>query len=219
MSDTENIENNTIETAGLETPENVDDILAAAGVLPAEEKSSLADLQGEWYVLQVFTGFEKKVCATIEQKVNDFNLQDRIFKVLVPEEDVVEIKNSKRFERKKMMFPGYVFVNMKKDDEAWYHIRAVNGVSKGLGAGTPEPLPEKEVVRILNQTGETAVKPKLEIDFEVGENVKVISGPFRGYAGEIKAVLADKGKVQIMISVFGRSTPMELDFNQIEKNV
>jgi transcriptional antiterminator NusG len=205
--------NNIIEEANLETAETAQDAAAA----PAVEEPRAA--KGDWYVLQVFTGFEQKVCSAIEQKISDFNLQDRIFKVLVPEEDVIEVKNGKRYERRKMMFPGYVFVNMEKDDEAWYHLRTVNGVSKFVGAGVPEPLPDKYVLRILNQTGEVTVKPKLEIDFEVGENVKVISGPFRGYAGEIKEVLPEKGAVKVMISIFGRSTSVELDFDQIEKNV
>ena len=183
----------------------------------AAEESPLTKLKGDWYILHVFTGYEKKVCTALEQKIREFHLENKVHKVLVPEEDVVEVKNNKRSEKRRKMFPGYVFVNMDKDDDAWYQIRRINGVSKFVGAGFPEPLPEKDVLRILNQTGEK-VKPKVEIDFEVNESVKVIAGPFRGYVGEIKEILAERGKVKVMISIFGRSTPMELDFNQIEKN-
>jgi transcriptional antiterminator NusG len=193
------------------------DTSALTSPQPAVEPIPLAELQGDWFILHVFTGYEKKVCTAIEQKIKEFNLQDRVHKVLIPEEDVIEVKNNKRKEHRRMMYPGYVFINMEKDDEAWYQIRRINGVSKFVGAGFPEPVPEKDMQRILNQTGED-VQPRTEIDFEVNESVKVISGPFRGYVGEIKEILAERGKVKVMISIFGRSTPMELDFNQIEKN-
>jgi len=212
-----------IEAASIETPEEIQPVNApvdtSALTAPEPEKTEipLVELTGEWFILHVFTGYEKKVCTAIEQKIREFKLQDRVHKVLIPEEDVIEVKNNKRREHRRMMYPGYVFINMEKDDEAWFQIRRINGVSKFVGAGFPEPVPEKDMQRILNQTGED-VKPRTEIDFEINESVKVISGPFRGYVGEIKEILAERGKVKVMISIFGRSTPMELDFNQIEKN-
>jgi len=182
-----------------------------------EQPIDSLNYQGNWYILHVFTGFEKKVVVAIEQVIRDYKLEKVIHKVLIPEEDVIEVKNNKRMEKRRKMFPGYVFINMDQNDDAWYQIRRVNGVAKFVGADFPEPVPEKELMRILRQTGEKV--KKVEIDFEIAESVKVISGPFRGYTGEIKEIHAERGKVKVMISIFGRSTPMELDFGQIEKNI
>lgn len=181
------------------------------------EEESLSNLKGEWYILHVFSGYENKVCVALEHKIQEAGWKNKVYKVLIPEEDVIEVKNNRRVEKRKKMFPGYVFINMDKDDDIWFQIRKIPGVARFVGADFPEPVPEKEVMRILRQTGEKV--KKVEIDFEVNEAVKVISGPFRGYVGEIKEIHAERGKVKVMISIFGRSTPMELDFNQIEKNV
>jgi transcriptional antiterminator NusG len=186
---------------------------AAAEV--AEEQ--LSSLTGNWYILHVFSGYENKVLIALESKIKEAKWQDKVFKVLIPEEDVIEVKNNKRVEKRKKMFPGYVFINMEQNDDIWYQIRKIPGVARFVGADFPEPVPEKEVMRILRQTGEKI--KKVEIDFEINESVKVISGPFRGYVGEIKEIFPERGKVKVMISIFGRSTPMELDFNQIEKNL
>ena len=195
-----------VTTSGMEPMDVADEAIPSA-----------LSFQGNWYILHVFTGFEAKVVKMIEQAIVDNKLQNVIHKVLIPEEDVIEVKNNKRVEKRRKMYPGYVFINMEQSDEAWYHIRRINGVAKFVGADSPEPIPEKELMRILRQTGEKV--KKVEIDFEINESVKVISGPFRGYTGEIKEIHAERGKVKVMISIFGRSTPMELDFGQIEKNV
>ena len=195
-----------VTTTGMEPTDIADEVIPPS-----------LNFQGNWYILHVFTGFEAKVVKMIEQVIVDHKLQNVIHKVLIPEEDVIEVKNNKRVEKRRKMYPGYVFINMEQSDEAWYQIRRVNGVAKFVGADHPEPIPEKELMRILRQTGEKV--KKVEIDFEINESVKVISGPFRGYTGEIKEIHAERGKVKVMISIFGRSTPMELDFGQIEKNV
>lgn len=189
----------------------------AAADLNNEDSESLVDLAGKWYILHVFSGYEMKVKLAIEQKIKELALQKSIYKVLIPEEDVIEVKNNKRVERTKRMYPGYVFLNMEADDKVWAVIRRINGVARFVGSEIPEPLPDNEVTRFLRQTGEKI--KKVEIDFEVDESVKVISGPFRGYTGEIKEINADRGKVKVNILIFGRETPMELDFDQIEKNV
>ncbi len=189
----------------------------AADLSEAEElEENLAELSGNWYILHVFSGYEMKVKVAIEQKVKEEGLAAVVHKVLIPEEDVIEVKNNKRVERTKRMFPGYVFINMEPDDKVWATIRRINGVTRFVGSDMPEPVPENEVMRVLRQTGEKV--KKVEIDFEIDENVKVISGPFRGYTGEIKEINADRGKVKVNILIFGRETPMELDFDQIEKN-
>lgn len=201
------------EEQNIETQNNAESIAATA----QPEEQSLSELSGNWYILHVFSGYEKKVKNAIEQRVKESGLQQVIHKVLIPEEDVIEVKNNKRVEKTKKMFPGYVFVNMELDNRAWDLIRKINGVARFVGSDMPEPIPENEVLRVLRQTGEKV--KKVEIDFEIDEVVKVISGPFRGYVGEIKEINPEKGKVKVMILIFGRETPLELDFDQIEKNV
>lgn len=215
----DNIEEKDIDNAGQVAEDNVADVDSTEDSETEPEnkgESSLLDLPGEWYILHVFTGYEEKVKIAIEMKIQELGLQNKVYKVLIPEEDVIEVKNNRRVERRKKMFPGYVFMNMEQDDDAWYQVRRIHGVAKFVGAEFPEPVPEKDVLRILRQTGENV--KKVEIDFEIGESVKVISGPFRGYVGEINEIHPERGKVKVMISIFGRSTPMELDFDQIEKN-
>lgn len=180
------------------------------------EEESMADLKGDWYILHVYTGYENKVKIQIEQLIKDHKLQDKIYKVLIPEEDTIEIKNNRRIEKRKKVYPGYLFMNMIWDDDVWFLLRRINGVSKFVGGSMPEKVVEKDMLRVVRQTG-GKVK-KIEIDFEVGENVKVISGPFRGYAGSIQEINAEKGKAKVLISIFGRETPMELEFDQLEKN-
>ncbi len=190
----------------------------AAAVEPAAEpkEQSLSTLPGNWYVLHVFSGYENKVKTAIDHRIKELNLGNVVHKVLIPEEEVIEVKNNKRVERTKKMFPGYVFINMEVNDNAWAAIRRINGVARFVGSDMPESVPENEVMRVLRQTGEKV--KKIEIDYEINEVVKVISGPFRGYVGEIKDINPERGKVKVMILIFGRETPMELDFDQIEKN-
>jgi len=182
-----------------------------------EEEESFVDLAGDWYILQVYTGYENKVKTSLDQRIGDMGLQDKIFKVLIPEEDTVEIKNNKRVETRKKMYPGYIFINMKMDDDVWASVKQVTGVARFIGGGSdPEPVVEGEMLRVLKHIG--AKVKKIEIDFEIGENVRVIAGPFRGYTGAIKEINADRGKVKVLMSIFGRETPMELEFDQLEKN-
>jgi len=182
-----------------------------------EEEESFADLKGDWYILQVYTGYENRVKISIEQRIVDLGLQDKVFKVLIPMEDTVEIKNNKRVETRKKMYPGYVFINMILEDDVWYSVRKIPGIARFVGGESrPEPVQEGEMLRVLKQVG--AKVKKIEIDFEIGETVRVVAGPFRGYTGVIKEINADRGKVKVLMSIFGRETPMELEFDQLEKN-
>jgi len=142
----------------------------------------------------------------------------RIFRVLVPAEETVEIKDGKRVEKTRKMFPGYVFIDMILDDETWYVIRGTPGVAKFIGSKIrPTPVMDKEMQRVLKQIG--IKEEKLEIAFERGEAVRIISGPFRGYTGSIDEVNAQKGKLKTLISIFGRDTPVEVNFEQVQKLV
>lgn len=181
-----------------------------------EEVKEETSEKPSWYIIHTYSGHEYKVKERIEQRAESMNMSHKITKVIVPEEESVEIKNNKRVERTNKMFPGYVFVEMILDNETWFLIRKIPGVSKFLGPkSTPLPVTEKEMLRVLQQTG--VKTKKIEVDFEIGELIKVISGPFRGYQGGINEIFPDRGKLKAKISIFGRETPVELDFDQVEK--
>ena len=185
----------------------------------AAEKAKEPEVSEEdrkWFVIQTFSGQEEKVKANIEREVAHMNMGHKIFRVLVPEEETLEIKGSKRIEKVKKMFPGYVFVEMALDDESWYVIRQTPGVARFIGSGMrPQPVVDREMQRVLKQIG--VKEEKLEVLFDINETVRVISGPFRGYTGTVNEVNADKGKLKILISIFGRDTPVEVNFEHAEK--
>ena len=177
------------------------------------------DDRKHWYVILTYSGYENKVKANLERRIHSMNMQDKIFRVLVPMEDEVEFKDGKRKITPKKVFPGYVLVEMDMDDQSWYVVRNTSGVTGFVGspgAGEkPVPLQDKEVKTILKQMGiET---PKLKIDFKKGDRVKVTSGPFFDFTGIVDEIAPEKEKVRALISIFGRETPVELEFYQIEK--
>ncbi len=182
-----------------------------------EEKAEEPQVLGEkrWYVIQALTGQEDRVKQAIDLTIRSKELQNRVFQVLVPTEEIVEIKGGKRIEKVKKMFPGYVFLEMVLDEEVWYLIRETPGVARFIGTKVkPTPVSEKEMQRVLKQLGK---EERLEITFEKGEGVRVISGPFRGYTGTVDEVNAEKGKLKVLINIFGRDTPVEVNFEHAQK--
>jgi transcriptional antiterminator NusG len=173
-------------------------------------------LQKKWYIVQTYAGFENRVKTAIENKIESANLQNKIFRVLVPEEGIIEFRNNTRVERVKRMYPGYIFVEASLDDDIWYLIKRINGVARFIGAkGEALPITEKEIQRVLRQIG---VKEKTyDADYSIGESIRIISGSFRGYTGSVEFVAPEKTKLKVLISIFGRETPMEMDFDQVEK--
>ncbi|MFA4858005.1 MAG: transcription termination/antitermination protein NusG [Candidatus Margulisiibacteriota bacterium] len=183
---------------------------------PAKPVEPVDESERRWFVIQTFSGQEDKVKANIEREVAQMNMGHKIFRVLVPEEETLEIKGTKRIEKVRKMFPGYVFVEMVLDDEAWYTIRQTPGVARFIGSGTkPQPVLDREMQRVLKQIG--VKEEKLEVAFDLGETVRIISGPFRGYTGSVNEVNAGKGKLKILVSIFGRDTPVEVNFEHAEK--
>jgi len=186
---------------------------------PEAARPKPKDTRKKWYVVHTYSGYENKVKANLERRIHSMNMQDKIFRVLVPMEDEVEFKDGKRKITPKKVFPGYVLVEMDMDDSSWYVVRNTSGVTGFVGSPgsgeKPIPLQEKEVKTILKQMGiET---PKLKIDFKKGDRVKVTSGPFFDFTGLIDEIAPEKEKVRALISIFGRETPVELEFYQIEK--
>jgi len=170
----------------------------------------------QWYVVHTYSGYENKVKANLEKRIESMNMEDKIFRILVPMEDEVEIKNGKKKVSKKKVFPGYVLVEMIMTDDSWYVVRNTPGVTGFVGSGSkPIPLSQEEARAIIKQMG--LEEPKTRIDVNVGENVKVTDGPFENFVGVIEEIYPEKGKVKVMVSMFGRETPIELDFSQIEK--
>lgn len=182
----------------------------------AEEKPKALENR-KWYVIQTFTGQEDKVKQAIEQTIESKGLKEKVFQVLVPTEEIVEIKGGKRLVKVKKMFPGYVFLEMILDEESWYLIRETVGVARFIGTKVkPTPVSGKEMQRVLKQLGK---EERLEITFEKGEGVRVISGAFRGYTGTVDEVNPEKGKLKVLINIFGRDTPVEVNFEHAQKIV
>lgn len=181
----------------------------------AEEKKVV---DKRWYVIQTLTGQEDKVKQAVEQTIASKKLKDKLFQVLVPTEEIIEIKGGKRVEKVKKMFPGYVFLEMVLDDESWFNIRNTPWVARFIGTKVrPTPVSDREMQRVLKQLGKE--EKLLEIIFERGEAVRVISGPFRGYTGTVDDVNADKGKMKVLINIFGRDTPVEVNFEHAQKMI
>ena len=175
-------------------------------------------MASNWYVIHTLTGQEEKVRASIENELQEGPLKDKVFQVLIPTEQVSEVKDGKKKISLRKFFPGYILVQMDLDDEAWYRIRNISGVTGFIGTKTrPIPLLESEVNHIIKQTEERKEKPTPKVIFEKGDNVKVIEGPFINFNGTIEEVNPDKGKIKVMVSIFGRATPVELEYWQVER--
>ena len=173
-------------------------------------------MEKKWYVIHTYSGYENKVKTNIEKKIDSMAMEDKIFQILVPVEEEEEIKDGKKKVSKKKVFTGYVLIEMIMTDDSWYVIRNTPGVTGFVGSGSkPIPLKDSEVKGILKQMGIEEVKTK--IPFEVGETVKVISGPFEDFVAVIQEINAEKARLKVLVSMFGRDIPMELDYFQVEK--
>ena len=171
-----------------------------------------------WYSVSVLSNFEKKVAEQIRHSVEDAGLQDQIEEVLVPTEEVIEIRRGKKVSTERRFMPGYVLVKMEMTDRAYHLINDTNRVTGFLGPqGKPTPLRDSEVARILNQVEEGVERPRPMITFEVGEQVNVTDGPFEGFAGLVEEVDDENARLKVSVSIFGRATPVELEYTQVAK--
>lgn len=172
----------------------------------------------KWYVVHTYSGFENKVKASLEEKIKTSGKHALFGEILVPSEKVVDtVKGVKRTTSRKF-FPGYILINMDLNDETWHLVKGIPKVTGFVGGEEmPPAVPEEEVLRITRQMEEGAVRPKPKVLFGRGENVRVIDGPFTNFAGIVEEVKPDKGKLRVLVSIFGRATPVELDFGQVEK--
>jgi len=174
------------------------------------------DSLGDWYVVHTYAGYENKVKANLQSRISSMNMEEKIFEVVIPMEDVMEIKGGKKQVVSRKVFPGYLLVRMYLDDDSWYVVRNTPGVTGFVGSGAkPTPLSEKEVAKILETKPVEKLKPRVE--WQVGESVTVTSGPFAQLPGSIAEINADQQKLKVLVSIFGRETPVELAFDQVQK--
>ncbi|MCY3656597.1 MAG: transcription termination/antitermination protein NusG [Chloroflexota bacterium] len=179
-----------------------------------------ADDDRAWYIIQTYSGYENKVKKNLDQRVQQMDLGGLIFEVVIPTEEEIEIRDGQRRTVSKKLFPGYVLIQMLMEDDAWSLVRNTPGVTGFAGGNEeegsrPVPLDDEEAARILRQMD--AGTPRINVGFSIGESVRVIDGPFIDFVGQVDDINLDKGKVRVMVSMFGRETPVELDFLQVEK--
>jgi transcriptional antiterminator NusG len=175
-------------------------------------------MASRWYVIHVYSGFEKKVATAIREQAEQKALSDRFEEILVPTEEVIEVRRGAKVSSERKFFPGYVLVKMDLDDETWHLVRNTAKVTGFLGGrGRPSPITEAEAARIMHQVQEGIERPKPSITFEIGEQVRVCDGPFTSFNGTVEDVDEEKSRVKVAVSIFGRATPVELEYTQVEK--
>ena len=172
-----------------------------------------------WYIVQAYSGFEKKVVESIKDELKKHKLSNKLEEILVPTHQVTEVKKGKRTKKEKKFFPGYVLIKLELTKEIYHMIKNLQKVSGFLGSGEkPTPISDNEIKRILGQVSDNAVIQKAGVSFEIGEKVKVCDGPFASFNGLIEEIDEEKSRLKVSVSIFGRATPVDLEFNQVEKN-
>jgi len=175
-------------------------------------------MAAKWYVLHVYSGFEKKVSSSIIEQARQAGMEDKILQVLVPSEEVVEVRRGSKVSSERKFFPGYVLIEMDLTDEAWHLVQNTPKVSGFLGSkDRPTPISEAEAQRIMNQVQEGVDRPKPSVIYEIGDSVRVVDGPFTSFNGQVEDVDEERARVKVAVSIFGRSTPVELEYAQVEK--
>jgi transcriptional antiterminator NusG len=171
----------------------------------------------KWYGIHTYSGFENKVRLSLLERIKNQGLEEHFGEVLIPSETVVELKKGEKRTSSRKFFPGYILVNMDLNDETWHVVKETSKVTGFVGGNNPAAIPDEEVLKITRRIEEGAEKPRPKVLFEVGETVRVVDGPFLNFSGVVEDVKPDKGKLRVMVSIFGRSTPVELEFMQVEK--
>lgn len=171
-----------------------------------------------WYIIHAYSGFEQKVAESLRSRAQAFGFADRLGQILIPTEEVIELRNGKKVTSKRLLYPGYVLVEMEMDDELWHAVKSTPRVTGFVGGGTkPVPLTADEVNAVLYRQASSAERPRPKMTFEKGETVKIIDGPFTNFSGKVDEVNGERSTLRVLVTIFGRSTPVELDFLQVEK--
>jgi len=183
---------------------------------PKKLKTFRQSGERNWYVIHTYSGYEEQVADNLKQRIESFDMDDRIFDVIVPKEKQIEIRNGKRRTVEKRIFPGYVLVDMIVDDDSWYIVRNTPNVTGFIGFGVrPTPMSLEEIERIKKRMG--ALEPKYKIEFSVGDLVRISDGALKGFEAKVEEIDQDKGKIKVLVNMFGRETPVNLDFLQVKK--
>ncbi|MBI3681355.1 MAG: transcription termination/antitermination protein NusG [Acidobacteria bacterium] len=190
--------------------------------VPAVEGSAASepddDETKQWYIIHSYSGFEQKVAESLKNRAEAFGFSYKIGKILIPTEEVVELRGGKKVTSKRLLYPGYVLVQMSMDDQLWHEIKNTPRVTGFVGGGnTPVPLTREEVRQILFRQASSADRPRPKLNFEKGESVRIIEGPFSNFSGKVDEVNAERNTLRILVTIFGRATPVELEFLQVEK--
>jgi transcription termination/antitermination protein NusG len=198
--------------------EQTPEIGAAQEPAEASAAEPVGNPRMKWYIIHAYSGFERKVKESLESRIRAFGLEARMGRVLIPTETVTEIRNNKKYTRESMFYPGYVLVEMDMDDEVWHMVKSTPRVTGFVGTGQqPTPLSDDEVKQIVYRVADSREKPKLKIKYEKNETVRITEGPFATFSGVVDEVNEDRETLKVMVTIFGRSTPVELEFGQVEK--
>jgi len=211
-------------------PDETKDQANGDGKTPSVEETPSTEVQAstseavvddgmKWYVVHTYSGYEQKARLALKERIRQNKMEKFFAEVLIPSENVIELVRGEKKTTSRKFFPGYVLVKMLLNDATWHLVKSTPKITGFVGnALTPPAVPEEEVLRITNQMAEGTLKPRPKVQFEEGENVRVVDGPFVNFNGVVEEVKPDKGKLRVLVSIFGRSTPVELDFVQVEKN-
>jgi len=187
---------------------------ASMDAAPVEDAASTK----RWYIIHAYSGFEQKVAESLKTRAQAFGFADRLGQILIPTEEVVELRNGKKVTSKRLLYPGYVLVEMEMDDELWHAVKSTPRVTGFVGGGVkPVPLTADEVNAVLYRQASSAERPRPKMTFEKNETVKIIDGPFTNFSGKVDEINTERNTLRVMVTIFGRSTPVELDFLQVEK--
>jgi transcription termination/antitermination protein NusG len=213
---TEEIKDEQVNGAATET--EATGATSAEGQTPDAAAAAPTNPNFKWYIIHTYSGFERKVRESLESRVQAFGLQDKIGKVIIPTEPVTEIRNGKKYTIERAFLPGYVLVEMDLNDDVWHVVKSTPRVTGFLGTGQhPSPLSEEEVNQIVYRVNVGKDKPKLKVKFDKNESVRITDGPFATFTGVVDDVNEDKEEVTVMVTIFGRSTPVKLEYGQVEK--
>ena len=208
------------EDEGVRAEEIHDDHAAAeaASQAVATDEEPISGPTKNWYIIHAYSGFENKVAESLKTRAQAFGFADRVGQILIPTEEVIELRNGKKVISKRMLYPGYVLVEMEMDDELWHAVKNTPRVTGFVGGGTkPVPLTADEVNAVLYRQNSPSERPRPKMTFEKNETVKIIDGPFTNFSGKVDEINSERNTLRVMVTIFGRSTPVELDFLQVEK--
>ena len=197
--------------------------MSSAGYSDSEADQSALEtsqpaMEKHWYIIHTYSGFERKVKESLESRVKAFGLEDKIGQILIPTEAVLEMRGRKKIETHRLFYPGYVLEEIDMDDNVWHVVKSTPRVTGFVGSGqTPSPLSDEEVNQIVNQVSTAGERAKPKLTFERNETVKIVDGPFNNFTGVVDDVNLDRNTLKVMVTIFGRATPVELDFLQVEK--